>query len=57
MSNIKVDSGGGSVSSIVGGDIRDVTGVVNLGEISGDVTNAIGGCQMPKRISLDLRSN
>jgi len=42
MSEIKVDSGGGSVSGIVGGDIRGVIGVVNLGEISGDVSNAIG---------------
>lgn len=42
MSEIKVDSGGGSVSGIVG-DIRDVKGVVNLGEIQGAVTNSIGG--------------
>jgi|GEM_PF-3349013 len=36
-SNIEVDSGSGSVS----GDIRDVRGMVNLGEISGDVSNEI----------------
>lgn len=38
---ININSGG-NVSGIVGGDIRDVSGVVNLGAISGDVTNAIG---------------
>ena len=33
-------SGGGDVS-YVGGDIRDVSGVVSLGQISGEVTNTI----------------
>lgn len=42
---INISSGGGSVSGIVGGDIKDVSGVVNLGAISGDVSNAIG--QLP----------
>ncbi|MEM6426621.1 MAG: low-complexity protein, partial [Cyanobacteria bacterium P01_D01_bin.128] len=44
-SEIQINSGGGSVSGVVGGNISDVSGVVNLGTISGDVTNTIG--QLP----------
>ncbi|MEM6591982.1 MAG: low-complexity protein, partial [Cyanobacteria bacterium P01_C01_bin.73] len=44
-SSININSGGGSVSGVVGGNISDVSGVVNLGTISGDVTNTIG--QLP----------
>jgi uncharacterized protein YjbI with pentapeptide repeats len=42
---ININSGGGNISGVVGGDIRDVSGVVNLGTISGTVSNAIG--QLP----------
>lgn len=44
VSEINIESSG-NVSGIVGGDIKDVSGVVNLSAISGDVTNAIG--QLP----------
>lgn len=35
-----INSGGGSIN-YVGGDIREVSGVVNLGQIQGDVSQAI----------------
>ncbi|MEM6867920.1 MAG: hypothetical protein AAF528_06020 [Cyanobacteria bacterium P01_C01_bin.121] len=44
-SSININTGGGNVSGFVGGNIENVSGVVNLGTISGDVTNAIG--QLP----------
>ncbi|MEO0376184.1 MAG: hypothetical protein AAF329_16495 [Cyanobacteria bacterium P01_A01_bin.17] len=40
-SSININTGGGNVSGVVGGNVENVSGVVNLGTISGDVTNAI----------------
>lgn len=45
-SSININSGGGNVSGVVGGNIENVSGAVNLGAISGDVTNTIG--QLPE---------
>jgi uncharacterized protein YjbI with pentapeptide repeats len=53
-SAINISSGGGNVSGIVGGDIKDVSGVVNLGTISGDVANEIR--QLPDASSPDEAS-
>lgn len=43
--SISINSGGGNVSGIVGGDVTDISGMLNLGAISGDVSNTIG--QLP----------
>ena len=50
-SSININSGGGNVSGVVGGNVENVSGIVNLGEISGDVTNAIG--QLPDNSESD----
>ena len=48
---VNIYSGGGNVSGVVGGNVENVSGIVNLGEISGDVTNAIG--QLPDNSESD----
>lgn len=44
-SSINIQSGGGDIGNISGIVAGDVSGVVNLGEISGDVTNTVN--QLP----------
>ncbi|MEO0376183.1 MAG: pentapeptide repeat-containing protein [Cyanobacteria bacterium P01_A01_bin.17] len=41
-SEININSGGGDVSGVVGGNVENVSGTVNLGTVHGDVNNAIG---------------
>lgn len=40
--SINIDSGGGNVSGVVGGNVKNVNGTVNLGTVHSDVNNAIG---------------
>ncbi|MBD2438768.1 pentapeptide repeat-containing protein [Nostoc sp. FACHB-110] len=39
--SISINSGGGNVSGVMSGQIADVSGVLNLGAIGGDVSNTI----------------
>lgn len=41
-SAININSGGGNVSGVVGGNVENVNGTVNLGTVHSDVNNAIG---------------
>lgn len=50
-SSIHIDSGGGNVSGVVGGNVENISGVVNLGTISGDVANTIN--QLPESGNTD----